>query len=120
MSPPLKGEKRAYAQYVGSLTGSLWTYSRQRFGSGSALLDPRYSGPRNPPVFRPEHADMNVIASSDLDVALQVRQLIPKPNRHRWFRSMKSSQALTLSIFGHLKALGLARVLTQVETEDAE
>ena len=63
-------------------------------------------------MFLAEHATSNLLLPPDADLASSVVKMVPVSARHRWFRSMKSSQALTQSVFGalaptgHLAALG--------------
>ena len=111
-------QREAYAEYVKTLTSTLWTYGGQRLGTEGGHLDVAHSWPKSPPVFTPESSDANVIVPPDHALAARVRGMIPRSKRHRWFRSMKSSQALALSVFGNLKVLHLTHVLQHVEAED--
>lgn len=105
------------ASYPEYLAQRLWDYRQLRFGDRDDLFDPRYTASPNPPVFRSDSADRNVIVPQDPAKAAAVLALIPKDKRHRWFRSMKSSQALALSIFGNLKILGHADALETVKSD---
>jgi hypothetical protein len=51
-------------------------------------------------------------------LAAEVLKLVPREKRHKWFRSMKSSQALALSVFGNLKVLNRTRFLSEVRADD--
>lgn len=107
------------AAYVDYLTGRLWDYRALRFADRDELFDRRLGGApgSRPPVFNRESGDRNVVVSTEPARAAAVRALIPIKKRHRWFRSMKSSQALALSIFGNLKILGHADVLEAVKSD---
>jgi len=59
-----------------------------------------------------------VIVPDDSAQAAAVLKLLPPSQQHRWFRSMKSSQALALSVFGNLKILNRADCLAKVQDED--
>lgn len=105
------------AAYVAYVTGRLWDYRALRFADRDEFFDRRYEAGSRPPVFNRESGDQNVVVSQEPAKAAAVRGLIPIKKRHRWFRSMKSSQALALSIFGNLKILGHADVLEAVKSD---
>jgi hypothetical protein len=113
MSNP--AERAPYAQ---SLTAHLWAYRREAFGDEPDLFDVQYSRLPNPPVFTQASAHRNVIVAEDPDLAAAVLNLLPREKQHRWFRSMKSSQALALSVFGNLKILNRTDCLAEVLDED--
>ena len=72
-----------------------------------------------PPVFL-KHADaFNVLMSPDISLVDRSRLLgeIPARERHRWFRSMSSSQAIALSVFGNLKMYGFLGLLNGLHDE---
>jgi hypothetical protein len=105
-------------QYSAELTQQLWRHQQEKFAGRTALFDEKYSSLPNPPVFTREHADLNVLVPEDPTLAAEVLALVPLANRHKWFRSMKSSQALALSVFGNLKVLGRTECLSWVEADD--
>lgn len=83
------------------------------------VFDPSRGGPNTPPVFRPEHAALNVItaphaAPGQVDALLS---LCPPGERHVWFRSMRSSQALTLSVLGNLATHNLLHLLADLPSD---
>ncbi|MGA7106008.1 MAG: hypothetical protein WBX49_11760 [Candidatus Deferrimicrobiaceae bacterium] len=45
---------------------------------------------------------------------------IPLRERHRWFRSMTSSQAIAVSVFGNLKMYGFLGLLNELHCEDGQ
>jgi hypothetical protein len=72
-----------------------------------------------PPVFLEQASEYNVIMEPELsdDRKEELLEEIPFSERHRWFRSMSSSQAFSQSIFGNLKLydkLGLLNGLTDI------
>jgi hypothetical protein len=73
---------------------------------------------QRPPVYLKEHADHNVLQPSDPVLTKLVLDSIPEGRRHKWFRSMKSSQALAQSIFGNLKAHRRLDCLLDVRADD--
>ena len=73
-----------------------------------------------PPVFHTQAADFNVLMAPDISREDRKRLLddIPFRERHRWFRSMTSSQALALSVYGNLKLYGIMSLLNELHDED--
>ncbi|MDA8031648.1 MAG: hypothetical protein MPK62_11105, partial [Alphaproteobacteria bacterium] len=70
-------------------------------------LDRRERGDeRRPPVFDRQYADQNILLPPDADddACSKVIREVPRHKRHRCFHSMKSSQALTQSVFANLIA----------------
>jgi len=88
--------------YADQLVGRMHSYALERF---DAALFETSSNPHRPPVFLAEHAIKNLLLPPDDDLASSMVKVVPAA-RHRWFRSMKSSQALTQSVFGALAAIG--------------
>lgn len=68
-----------------------------------AELDP-FRGANAPPVLNPVDAYLNLILPEDEAKAKVITAAIPRNQRHKWFRSAKSSQALSQSVFGGLLA----------------
>lgn len=96
----------AYNRYLIGLVDRLWDYRRRVFGADEGLFDMPYRQADRAPVFRPEAADGNVLVPPGTDPAavLRIRRAIPTSGRHLWFASMRSSQALTQSVFANLQA----------------
>lgn len=99
--------------YEARLVDHLWAYSDHAFGDQPEVFDrPDRSGNR-PSVFQLQHADLNLICPPDA-TAGTIRAIscaVPHSERHRWFRSMKSSQALAQSVFAGLDATGESEAL---------
>jgi hypothetical protein len=104
--------------YIQKLTEQLWSYRAAAFASDDALFDPQVSRLPNAPVFRTEASDRNVIVPADAELTTAILGFVPPKKRHRWFRSMKSSQALALSVFGNLKVSNRTRCLSEVRADD--
>ena len=116
--PPLETPMPdSQADYLAGLTERLWAYRYLRFAGRDGLFDLKYAAPPKPPVFAEDQDNWNVIVPNDPTKASEVRAQIRTNKRHRWFRSMKSSQALTLSVFGNLKLLGHTDVLTAITSD---
>ena len=104
--------------YSQILTERLWSYQSATYPDQEALFDSQRSRLPNPPVFTREAADKNVIVPDDVELATTVLELVPRAKRHKWFRSMKSSQALAQSVFGNLRVLNRASCLSEVTADD--
>ena len=115
---PLSGEshqmtRRMMQDHKGAVTRDLWTYAdrhhRDDLDGGSRI--------RRPPVFDPRFASNNIVVPPDGTKSDDIRAAIPIQKRHRWFRSMNSSQALTQSVFAVIHAYGRLDLLENVSAE---
>lgn len=94
--------------YSEELVGRLWDYQRQEYPVVEEFFERPQSGFQRPPVFLKDKAAENVLHRGDAST-IELRKLedtLPRNERHRWFRSMKSSQALAQSVFGNLIVSG--------------
>ena len=103
-----------YAGYERDLRQCLWTWADRHHHSDE--LD---GGGRNdrPPVLNSESASKTVLVPSDPNRARSILAALPKIERHRWFRSLKSSQALAQSVFGAVAAFDRLNLLDDVVAE---
>ena len=102
--------------YLNELIERLWLYRDRRFSDRpNVFLDQRRL-PNRPPVFRNEFADLNVVAPAPHRQA--ILETLRIADRHDWFSSMRSSQALTQSVFGTLKVLDKLHLLSRVMADD--
>lgn len=67
-----------------------------------------------PPVLRREFASKNVLVPPEVVKARSIVSSLPTPERHRFFGSFKSSQALAQSVFGAVCAFGRLDLLDAV------
>ena len=74
---------------------------------------------RRPPVFDRQYADQNILLPPDADDGARSKVIgaVPRHKRHRWFHSMKSSQALTQSVFANLIASGDLHALNDLAAD---
>ncbi|MBU2577538.1 hypothetical protein KKA69_01770 [Patescibacteria group bacterium] len=84
----------------------MWKYKHKRFKNHVGAFG------KGPPVFLKNKAQNNVIVKEKRD---EVLATMPKEERHKWFRSMKSSQALTQSVFGNLIVLKKLELLKNIK-----
>ncbi len=111
--PPLSPAPEAAERYAAAVTQSLWAWA-DRHHAGQ--LD---GGPRagRPPVLRPEFAELNVVVAEEDAAADKVRSAITLRQRHRYFASMRSSQALAQSVFGAIQAHDRLDLLQDVRAD---
>ncbi|MFO7683404.1 MAG: hypothetical protein R6X34_25500 [Chloroflexota bacterium] len=108
--------------YKTELNQRYWEYQEVHFPVWEKFFDrPKAQGIR-PPVFRREEAWRNVIVSpnASLQEIKKVLAFVPVGERHKWFRSMNSSQALAQSIFGNLAVYGFLHQLTELQSDEGE
>lgn len=98
-----------------------WRYTPTAFAGQDELLEQAARTGDRPPVFRRNTVTHNIVTHPRLTDAQrhEVVSAIPHARRHRWFRSMKSSQALAQSVFGNLKVLQKLSVLDNIQSDIA-
>ena len=106
-------------KYRDELIVRFWRYAEEK--GFLEKLDSAEPGIR-PPVFTFQNSSLNVIrADGDPDARLaELIGTIQPKHRHRWFRSMTSSQALAQSVFGNLIVHKKLDVLGDIHTETGE
>ena len=102
-----------YSSYLDSVVRELWAWADEHH---PAELDGGKRQNRSP-VLATEFSSLGVLVPQDASIARAIRAAIPKSKRHRWFRSLKSSQALTQSIFGAVDVLNCLDLLQDVQAE---
>jgi len=110
----------SYSDYKTNLYKRFWEYQKSRFPESTPWFDRPYASILRPPVFLRDQAQWNVITSPAANgfEKQSLLELIPKGERHKWFRSMSSSQALAQSVLGNLKVYNALAVLSEVEDEN--
>lgn len=108
------------AAYREDLHRRFWHYRRASFAAESDLFDRSHSEGKSPPVFRREFAQRNLLLPSTADsgIGAAITAMIPHTERHRWFASMSSSQALAQSVFAGLATLGRLDALENLASRD--
>ncbi|HKK19970.1 MAG TPA: hypothetical protein VJ983_00745 [candidate division Zixibacteria bacterium] len=106
--------------YESRVVQQLWKYAEDRFPSSQNFFDKWDPNSARPPVFRKDNIGKNVIVNPDAtpDEEEQLLNLIPDRARHRWFGSMKSSQALAQTILGNLWVSGSFKCLAGLRDDD--
>lgn len=109
-----------YEQYRQELVSRFRDYQRDNFKDNLSLFDPPEK--HHLPVFCRENASNNIIIKDDAPeiIRKEVIAEIPEGKRHKWFRSMSSSQALAQSIFGNLKVYKKLDCLANLRGDDGK
>jgi hypothetical protein len=103
----------SYSDYEKTVLNTLWTWANQHH-QGELDGGKRQ---RRPPVLASGFALNNVLVLPNGSKADNIRTAIPRNQRHRWFRSLKSSQALTQSVFGAIQAFDRLDLFQNVSAE---
>ena len=92
------------SNYKTDLYQRYWKYQESQFPNRPEFFDRLQMHDYRPPVFLKQEAWRNVIQNPDSTELEQVQlvNIIPAGQRHRWFGSMNSSQALAQCVFGNL------------------
>ena len=112
--PPHRSERQdmtSYATYEEGIRRTLWTWANRYH---RCKLDEKHD---SVPVLADEYASNNILTPQDESKAEVIRDVISLNQRHRWFRSLKSSQALAQSVFGALHAFYRLDLLQDVRAE---
>lgn len=99
-----------------------WKYQKEKFPYWQSYFERPYFDDGRPPVFLTSQATQNIIFNPDASQKQkdQLIALVPLSERHKWFRSMNSSQALAQSVFGNLAIYDQLLVLTNVIDDDGK
>ena len=102
-----------YTGYLDEVVQDLWAWA-DRHHQNELECGNRH---RRPPVLLKRHAPKGILVPPDGAMACRIRAAIPERQRHRWFRSLKSSQALWQSVFGAISAFGRFDLLQNIPAE---
>ena len=102
-----------YREYNKTVCRTLWNWAELHLRG--KLRDNNHQA--GPPVLTKRFALHNVLVPPDGSNATAIRSYIAEDQRHKWFHSLKSSQALTQSVFGAVRAFDLLHVLRNVSAE---
>lgn len=106
--------------YRADLNRRYWQYQQRRFPRWEAFFERPYAPDRRPPVFLCDQAWRNVIVrpGAPSEETARLLALVPAGERHRWFRSMASSQALAQSVLGNLAIDDALGCLTEITGDE--
>jgi hypothetical protein len=108
--------------YKNDLVSRYWNYQTNVFPKLEDYFERSFASDGRPPVFLRQKSEFNVITKpgASQDEINSVLALIPKKERHKWFRSMNSSQALTQSILGNLAIYNYLDHLTEILDDEGQ
>ena len=72
---------------------------------------------RRPPVLKKRLASNNILVPSNVSKARAIEASIPNRQRQLWFHSLRSSQALSQSVFGAIRAFDRLDLLQELTAE---
>lgn len=102
-----------YPTYEDAVLNRLWGWAdrhhRGELDGGGRI--------RRPPVLRRKLASKSVLVPRDPAKAAVIVSAIPNKERHQWFRSFRSSQALAQSVFGAVSAFGRLDMLEGISAD---
>jgi hypothetical protein len=106
--------------YKADLNQRYWAYQESKFSKWENFFERPYATDGRPPVFLPCEAWRNIIinptaSQPEID---QLLGLVPAGEKHKWYRSMNSSQALALSVLGNLKMHGFLQELAEIRADE--
>ncbi len=107
-------------EYLSGLVNGYWEYQKKQFSGEAGCFERPYAPDGRPPVFTAGSAWRNLIVKpgaqkKEVDALFA---LVPEGEKHKWFRSMSSSQALTQSILGNMKLYGSIPLLSELDDDD--
>jgi len=110
------------ADYKADLNRRYWEYQKSQFSNGQRFFERPYAQDGRPPVFITSESWRNIIinptaSQQEIDKLLS---LVPEGEKHKWFRSMNSSQALAQSILGNLVINDSLHYLSDIKDEEGQ
>lgn len=108
--------------YTDEIVRTLWNYRNLHFRYRDEIFDSSHVSRTRPPVFKPSHEVENLVIKpcATEQERNRLESLLPKWQRHKWFRSMKSSQALAQSVFGNLYLSDKLQCLDGLKSDDGQ
>lgn len=108
--------------YKEELVSRYWAYQRLFFPQIENYFERSFAPNGRPPVFLVHQAWHNVITKPDAtsEELSQLLNLLPSWERHKWFRSMNSSQAIAQSVLGNLAIYNHLNFLTELSDDEGE
>jgi ADP-ribosylglycohydrolase len=107
---------QAVVNFKEDLNQRYWEYQKSRF----QIFERPYALDGRPPVFLTRDSWRNIIINpeaSDREVD-KLLALVPEGEKHKWYRSMNSSQALAQSVLGNLAVYGSLHHLSELKDDE--
>ena len=107
-------------EYKADLNQRYWKYQEIKFSNEQGFFDRPQTKDGRPPVFIRGESWRNVIINQnanqkEIDKLLEV---IPDGEKHKWYGSMNSSQALAQSVLGNLAVHNFLHCLSELECDE--
>lgn len=111
-----------YNSYLKNLNWRYWEYQEENFQTWENYFDKPNNDFDRVPVFQRTKAHFNIIMNPDYSEYERERitKLIDNIEKHRWFPSMNSSQALTMNILGNLYISNKIDDLLDLQCDEGE
>lgn len=108
--------------YRKELIKRYWRYQESKFNPVDRYFDQPNNNNKRPPVFHQKKLNRNLLTSPDTESMKneQLIKLLPSGEHHKWYHSMNSSQALTLSILGNLFIHNHLSILSQLLDDEGQ
>ncbi|MCE1245451.1 MAG: hypothetical protein LWY06_02275 [Firmicutes bacterium] len=103
--------------YLKNLCKQFWEYKDNEFADKTEYFDGDRREKQGPPVFKKEYLDRNIICMESENRKALINKIPPR-KRHRWFGSMKSSQALAQSFFANMEIYNNLCILSDLADGD--
>jgi len=109
-------------RYKEQLVNRYWEYQQLFFPKIEDYFERPFHPDGRPPVFLKNKSVHNVILKPDAsqEEFNKLMGLLPFLERHKWFRSMNSSQALAQSVLGNLAAYDHLKCLGELFDDEGE
>jgi hypothetical protein len=106
--------------YKADLIQRYWEYQKSKFDEGESYFERPYVQDKRPPVFVQCEAWRNILIDPEAsqEEIGRLLAMVPDGERHKWYRSMNSSQALAQSIFGNLATHGYLACLSELKDDE--
>lgn len=106
-------------RYHRDLQQTFAAYRKRNFAGEPQAFEARADDGTEPTVFKSTHALRNVLTppTATEQQVDEILSSIHYGERHRWFTSMASSQALCQTVFGSLKAMGQIHLVQGIAAE---
>ena len=110
------------SEYLDTLVSGFWDYQQKVFPNWKIFFDQPEKSNKRPAVFLKNRADYNVLMKPGISPEKRriILNQLPPRSRHKWFGSMKSSQALAQSVFANLKEYEKLHYLEEISCDHGD
>ncbi len=106
--------------FTKDLVSHFWNYRERYFRDRQELFDKPSRSKDRPPVFLRRASSENVLIKPGATEKIRQEVLDQIKQRHKWFHSMKSSQALAQSVFGNLRVFKKLECLADLKGDNGK